>query len=149
MNSRPIRVSVLGAGSWGTTLASLAAANADTVLWARNADTTRRGNEEHVNHACLGELPLHPELRATGSLAEAVSDADVAGPRGALARRAWRIEGHRTLLRSWISIISLTNGLEQGSDLRMTQVIDGPHRGRGVPRSAAATAPTSEIHGVR
>jgi hypothetical protein len=90
----------------------------------------------------MNDIALTPHLRK-------VSDADVgAGPRGALARRAWRIEGHRTLLRSWISIISLTNGLEQGSDLRMTQVIDGPHRGRGVPRSAAATAPTSEIHGV-
>ncbi len=33
----PGRVAVLGAGSWGTALASLACQHADTLLWARRA----------------------------------------------------------------------------------------------------------------
>ena len=35
----PIRVGVVGAGSWGTTVASMAALNTPTMLWARNAET--------------------------------------------------------------------------------------------------------------
>ena len=31
--TRPVRVTVLGGGSWGTTVASLAAANTQTLLW--------------------------------------------------------------------------------------------------------------------
>jgi glycerol-3-phosphate dehydrogenase (NAD(P)+) len=31
-----LRVAVIGAGSWGTTVAALAARNAPTLLWARN-----------------------------------------------------------------------------------------------------------------
>ena len=33
-----MNIAVLGAGSWGTTLASLLAARNDTILWARDAD---------------------------------------------------------------------------------------------------------------
>ena len=33
--SRPKRVTVLGVGSWGTTVATLAARNVDTPFWAR------------------------------------------------------------------------------------------------------------------
>ena len=34
--SRPVHVTVLGGGSWGTTVASLAATNTETLIWARN-----------------------------------------------------------------------------------------------------------------
>lgn len=33
--SRAMRVAVVGAGSWGTTMASLTAANAPTIIWSR------------------------------------------------------------------------------------------------------------------
>ena len=39
--TRPIQVTVLGGGSWGTTVASLAARHAQTVLWARSEETAR------------------------------------------------------------------------------------------------------------
>ena len=34
---KDIRVAVIGAGSWGTTVAALASVNTPTVLWARRA----------------------------------------------------------------------------------------------------------------
>ena len=73
--TRPIQVAVLGAGSWGTTVASLAAANTPTVIWSRKPQTADEINLAHRNSAYLGELPLHPALRATDSLEEAVSGA--------------------------------------------------------------------------
>ena len=66
--TRPIRIAVLGAGSWGTTVASLAARKAETVIWARRADAAEQISREHRNHAYLTGLPLHPQLRATTDL---------------------------------------------------------------------------------
>ena len=63
--SRPIQVAVLGAGSWGTTVASLAAANTSTLIWARQPEAADEINREHRNRKYLGDLPLHPALRAT------------------------------------------------------------------------------------
>ncbi|NLZ42397.1 MAG: NAD(P)-binding domain-containing protein, partial [Comamonadaceae bacterium] len=75
--SRSMRVAVLGAGSWGTTVASLAAANTSTVIWARREDVAEQINRVHRNERYLAGLPLHPQLRATASLAEALQDCDV------------------------------------------------------------------------
>ena len=44
--TRDIRVAVLGGGSWGTTVASLAAARTETVLWARRQSTVDAINEQ-------------------------------------------------------------------------------------------------------
>jgi glycerol-3-phosphate dehydrogenase (NAD(P)+) len=122
--TRPIRVTVLGAGSWGTTVASLAARNAHTTLWARRPDVADEITDDHRNCRYLDDLALNPELRATGDLEEAVWDADVLvvgvpshGVRATLEEAA-------PFVRPWIPIVTLTKGLEQGSQLRMTQVVD-------------------------
>ena len=72
-----INVSVISAGSWGTTVASLTAVNTPTVLWSRRAALAEQINLTHVNADYLADYILPPELHATSSLAEAVSHADV------------------------------------------------------------------------
>jgi glycerol-3-phosphate dehydrogenase (NAD(P)+) len=47
--STEIRVAVIGAGSWGTTVAALASANTPTVLWARRPELADQINSAHVN----------------------------------------------------------------------------------------------------
>ncbi|MCZ6782029.1 MAG: NAD(P)H-dependent glycerol-3-phosphate dehydrogenase, partial [Proteobacteria bacterium] len=42
-----LRVSVLGAGSFGTTIAHLATRNAPTLLWCRRAETAEEVNAQH------------------------------------------------------------------------------------------------------
>ena len=118
-----LRVAVLGAGSWGTTVATLAARNAPTTLWARRADAAREINEAHTNERYLKDVRLSPSLRATDSIEEAVRDADllVMGvPSHCL--RATLAEAKK-FLRPWVPIVSLAKGLEQDTHLRMTQVI--------------------------
>jgi glycerol-3-phosphate dehydrogenase (NAD(P)+) len=122
--TRDIRVAVLGGGSWGTTVGSLSARHASTVLWARRASTVQGINERHENPDYLAGLELHPRLTATGSLKEAVYDADVVVvgvPSHSFRETLEQIAAH---LRPWIPLVSLSKGLERGTHMRMTQVIE-------------------------
>ena len=150
--SRPIRVAVLGAGSWGTTVACLAARNADTIVWARRPESVDQINREHRNDVYLAGLPLHPKLRATSSLEEAVRNCDVLvlGVPSHSVRVTLRQVS--PLVRPWVPVISLSKGLEQGSNLRMTEIIQqelpghpagllaGPNIAREVLQGMAAAA---------
>jgi glycerol-3-phosphate dehydrogenase (NAD(P)+) len=118
-----MKVAVIGAGSWGTTVAALTSANAPTVLWAREARVVDGVNATHRNTDYLTEIELPETLQATGSLAEACTGADVVvmgvpshGFRAVLTEA-------RPSIAPDAAIISLSKGLEQGTVLRMTQVI--------------------------
>ncbi|MBC2770675.1 NAD(P)H-dependent glycerol-3-phosphate dehydrogenase [Pusillimonas minor] len=73
--SAPLRVSVLGAGSWGTALAALACANAQVTLWARDAALADAINATHQNARYLPGITLPSALVATSSLSHAVAHA--------------------------------------------------------------------------
>jgi glycerol-3-phosphate dehydrogenase (NAD(P)+) len=69
-------VAVLGAGSWGTTLANLLARKGETVrLWAHEPDVVEAINREHENPAFLPGIPLARELHALADAREAVDGA--------------------------------------------------------------------------
>jgi glycerol-3-phosphate dehydrogenase (NAD(P)+) len=127
--SRPINVTVLGAGSWGTTVASLAARNARTLVWGRRSETVEQINREHRNDPYLKGLTLHPQLRATTSLDEALRDCDVLviGVPSHSVRQM--LKDAAPLLRPWVPVVSLVKGLEQGTQQRMTQVVHEELRG--------------------
>lgn len=119
-----IKVTVLGSGSWGTTVAALAARNAPTTLWSRRASLAEQIDTEHENGDYLAGFKLPTQLRATADLEKAVSNADVLvmgvpsqGFRGAL-------DAAKPYLRPWVPVLSLTKGLEVDSRLRMTQIIE-------------------------
>lgn len=118
-----IRVAVIGAGSWGTTVASLVAANAPTTVWAREVDVAAEIDRDHTNSRYLPGFTLHPDLRSTHSMAEAVGTADliVMGvPSHGFRTTMEQVAEH---LRPWVPIVSLTKGLEQSTRMRMTQVV--------------------------
>ena len=118
-----LSVAVLGAGSWGTTVAALASRNAPTVLWSRSQDLALQINAEHVNPRYLPDHRLPEDLRATSSLEEAVSQADVVVM--GVPSHGFRetLEQVAKSIRAWVPVISLAKGLEEGSLLRMTEVI--------------------------
>ncbi len=61
-----MRIGVIGAGSWGTTLAAVAARNGQAVtLWGRNAEVVEAIEHTHRNPLYLGDLDLPAELHAT------------------------------------------------------------------------------------
>jgi glycerol-3-phosphate dehydrogenase (NAD(P)+) len=119
-----MKVAVLGAGSWGTTVASLAAwKRNDTVLWARNADTVAEINSTHTNEQYLKGFSLPQRLRATTDLTEAIGTADVLVV--GVPSQSFRdvLTTAAPALRPWIPVVSLTKGFEKGTMLRMTEVI--------------------------
>ncbi len=118
-----LKVSVLGAGSFGTTMAHVIARNAPTLIWCRRPETAEEINREHTNAAYLPDASLAESLRATADLEEAVKSADVVvmgvpshGMRSTLEEVARHI-------RPWVPVVRLAKGLEPGSHLRMTEVI--------------------------
>jgi glycerol-3-phosphate dehydrogenase (NAD(P)+) len=119
----PIRVAVIGAGSWGTTVASFTSQNTPTRLWAREPDLVTSINDDHTNPRYLAGFTLPEALRATGDIEEAVSDADVVvmgvpshGFRDVLRRAAPHV-------RPWVPVVSLAKGLEPGSLKRMSEIV--------------------------
>lgn len=119
-----LKVGLLGGGSWGTTVASLTARNAPTTMWARNSDTVNEINKKGTNERYLPGRTLTPSLRATDSIQAAVRDADVIvmGIPSQQFRRVLR--DARPHIRPWVPIVSLSKGLERGTQMRMTQVIE-------------------------
>jgi glycerol-3-phosphate dehydrogenase (NAD(P)+) len=118
-----MRIAVLGAGSWGTTVASLLAGRHDCVIWARDPELAREIHERGANSRYLPGFTLPPGLKATADLEKALHDADLLvvgvpthGFRAILADA-------RPHLRPWIPVVSLAKGFERGSLLRMTQLV--------------------------
>ena len=118
-----MKVAVIGAGSWGTTVAALTSANAPTVLWARDPQVVQRVNETHCNVEYLPAITLPDALEATTSLADACAGADVV-VMGVPSHGFRAVLGDaRASIAADAALISLSKGLEQGTVLRMTQVI--------------------------
>jgi glycerol-3-phosphate dehydrogenase (NAD(P)+) len=117
-----MKYAVIGAGSWGTTVASMAAPFVPTTIWARRDDVASDINSKHRNKRYLKGLNLSPELVATNDLRESVDGASVVimgvpshGYREVLLRLT-------NVVPTSTPILSLTKGIEAGTLMRMTEV---------------------------
>jgi glycerol-3-phosphate dehydrogenase (NAD(P)+) len=133
-------IAVLGAGSWGTTLANLLAAKGETVrLWAYEADVVTAVNRSRENTLFLPGVPLCASLRAYDDAAEAVRGAGVivsAAPSHATRAVAERV---RAAVAPGTLVVSVTKGIEADTLALMSQVL-----GAGLPgtRFAALSGPS-------
>jgi glycerol-3-phosphate dehydrogenase (NAD(P)+) len=118
-----MRVTVLGGGNWGTTVASLVAGRHATVVWTRDQDIADEINEEHTNGRYLPDCRLSARLKASADLEKAVSRAEllIVGVPSHSFREV--VTAAKRYVHPWIPVVSLTKGLEQGSLMRMTEVI--------------------------
>jgi len=119
-----LKVGLLGGGSWGTTVASMVARNSPTKIWARNADTVLEINEQHSNEKYLPGASLTKSLTACDSIEETVRDADVIVMGIPAQNFRSVLEEAKKSIRPWVPIVSLSKGLEKGSRLRMTEIIE-------------------------
>ncbi|MBT8220745.1 MAG: NAD(P)H-dependent glycerol-3-phosphate dehydrogenase [Bacteroidia bacterium] len=119
-----LKVGLLGGGSWGTTVAALTTKNCDTSIWARNPDVVDDINKNHRNEQYLPGAFLPEALKATYTIEETVRDADVI-VMGIPAQSFKQVlKDAKPYIRPWVPIVSLAKGLENGSMMRMTEIIE-------------------------
>ena len=106
---------VVGAGSWGTTVASIVAHNAETTLWARREDLVEEINSRHTNSTYLPEATLPDSLRASTDLDELIARADVVAM--AVPSQGFRDVAARvaTSIGRTTPVVSLSKGLERST----------------------------------
>lgn len=73
----PIPIVVLGAGSFGTCLAVLAAREHDVTIWARDPETAEAIERDRFNPRYLSEFELPANITATADLNEALADKEI------------------------------------------------------------------------
>jgi glycerol-3-phosphate dehydrogenase (NAD(P)+) len=118
------RIAVLGAGSWGTTLADLLARKGhDVCLWAYEAEVVEAVNASHLNPVFLPDSPLAPSLRASGDAAAVVATAELvlsAAPSHAVRSVISRVT---EAMPPGAIVVSATKGIEVGTLALMSDIL--------------------------
>ena len=150
-------VGIIGAGSWGTTVASLLATKTRAVIWARRPALAEAIGRTRENPLYLKGVRLPGSLVATASLEEAVAGAGV-------VLMAVPSHGFRSVLADLlpslepgVPVISLAKGIESGSSLRMSEIVtelapDNPAgvlTGPNLAREVAGGQPAASVVALR
>jgi glycerol-3-phosphate dehydrogenase (NAD(P)+) len=137
------RIAVIGAGSWGTALAIVAArAGHEVELWSRNAIVVESINRDRVNPTYLPGARFSDAVRATKDIEAAVNGAELvilAAPshatRGLLETIASRL-GPETIL------VSATKGIEIETGKRISQLVAEVIPNASRPRFVCLSGPS-------
>ena len=117
------RVAVIGAGSWGTALAVVAArAGHEVHLWSRNEKVVDSINRDRLNSVYLTATPVPPGVTATADITTVAEGAGLV----ILAAPSHATRGLLTALvpslRSEMIVVSATKGIEIETGKRISQV---------------------------
>lgn len=127
------KISVIGAGSWGTALAVLLAEQrARVLLWAHNPDVASELVGQRTNSTYLPGVRLPPNVYATAGLEEA-SDADLVlfvTPSKVVREVALQMAGCGLGERA--ALVSCTKGIEHDTGKLMSQILEECLPGRPV-----------------
>lgn len=120
-----MKITVLGAGAWGTALALALAARHDVLLWGRNPEAVGHMAAVRENHDYLPGFALPPQLRLSSDLPAAL--AHLAAP-DALLIVATSVAGLRPLasqLKAYPipNVVWLCKGFEEETRLLPHQVV--------------------------
>jgi glycerol-3-phosphate dehydrogenase (NAD(P)+) len=132
------KITVLGAGAWGTAVAIAIAARHDVLLWGRNAEQMAATAAARENTTYLPGQPLPDSLRMTADFEAALAHVLVAGLRPLLEQ----LKG-----RSIPNVVWLCKGFEYGTGLLPHQVVRDV-LGDAVP-GAALSGPSFAQEGPR
>jgi glycerol-3-phosphate dehydrogenase (NAD(P)+) len=120
----PMPVAVLGAGSFGTCLAMLAAREHDVTIWARDPEVAEEIERTRRNPRYLGEVELPPSVRATADLGEALNGRELVicaipshGVRAVMAAASNQMDPEAIL-------VSTVKGIEVETGKLMHQVLE-------------------------
>jgi glycerol-3-phosphate dehydrogenase (NAD(P)+) len=116
------RMTIIGAGAWGTALACVARrAGHDATLWAREAEVVDAINAGEGNPVYLPDIDLEPGIAATTDIAAAVADTDavlMVAPSQFLRGVATAMQPH---LAAGAPVVLCAKGIEHDTLALMTE----------------------------
>ncbi len=119
-----MKLGILGGGGWGTALSIvLSSKGGDVLVWEYDAEQCARVKSGGVNEKFLPGVTLPPAVQFTSELSDAVTGADMlvfAVPSHTLRGVARNLAGMDT---TGALIVSATKGIEDGSLMRMSEVL--------------------------
>ena len=119
----PLRIAVLGGGSFGTAMANIATKNGcDVTQWVRDKQTAQALKKTHINKKYLPNHKLDTRLKFSHDLIKTVKNTDlifVVVPSLAVRETLKNIAPHITHQ----AVISLTKGIEKGTFALMSDII--------------------------
>ena len=123
-----MRVAVLGSGSWGTALAKVLAENKhETTLWGIEPEVIESINMHQENERYLPEAKLPSELEATLDLSQAIRRVELivlAVPSQAIREVCQTLKEELQHQEIAPIIVHVATGIERGTELRLSQVIE-------------------------
>ena len=136
-------LAIIGAGSWGTALAIVLAPRFPRVrLWVYEADLAARMRLSRENDVYLPGFQLASHVEVVSDLPGALDGADIvlSVMPSHLVRRIY--QDMLPYLHESMLFVSATKGLENGSLLRTSEVIQESLSARMTPRIAVISGPT-------
>ena len=123
-----MKIAVLGSGSWGTALGQVLAENGhEVVLWGREDHIADEINQAHTNSHFLPGINLPATIVATTDLKAALDQATVllfVLPTKAIRSVARQVASYLSQSDAQPLLVHATKGLEQGTHLRVSQMIE-------------------------
>lgn len=137
------QVAVIGAGSFGTSLANVLADKGLQVdLYARREELVREINEQHTNRHYLPEVSIHPGVRASADLSDVLKGKKwvlIVTPSSAFRETLRAMRPH---LDPEASVAHGTKGFDLATGQRMTQVMEDELPELDKSRFAVVTGPS-------
>jgi glycerol-3-phosphate dehydrogenase (NAD(P)+) len=125
MSEKIEKIGVIGAGSWGTTLANLLAEQGCGVdLWVREEEVYRQIKEEGVNRTFLPDMALVPHLNPVRTFEEALQGKElvlIVVPSHVFREVLTGLTPH---LKEGMALMTATKGIENNSLMTMSQVAE-------------------------
>ncbi len=114
---------MIGAGSWGTAMATIVGASHPVSLWARSDELASSMREQGENARYLPGIALPDRIVITSSLEEALEGARIVFM--AVPSHGFRqvLVGAKPLASEIDAVVSLAKGIEMGTNLRMSEVV--------------------------
>jgi len=150
------RATVIGAGAWGTTFASvLTDAGTQTTLWGRDPESLATIAAHGRNDRALPGLQLAHGIAATMDAEEALAGADIVAIAVPAQKARAIVSELAPLIPVNAVVVSLMKGVETGTHLRMSDLLTqvtgiGAERvavvsGPNLAREIAARQPTATV----
>lgn len=117
-----MKISIIGAGSWASAIASVLADKNTILMYARSIDDVKNINKDHINKKYFPEFKLSKNIKATNNLEDLLENDLIINAiptqaiRDVLSRIKDKLSGK--------TLINLSKGIELNTYKRISQIIE-------------------------